>query len=711
MVMLCCILICHLKKKTDEKLELTFKNKETVYKITISFARTLTSTTISQEVMQLFNIIYRRNALKHLKLTQIGRNHFNLEKGIDIEQHNVKILPGFLATIYATSNGLFYNCDTIHKTLRTDTVLDMWNDYKRNADDPERSFGKDLSNIIVLCPYKKRTVHIDRVDFKRTPRSTFKRNGKDVTYVQYYMEVYKLKIKDLNQPMLVHRPKKHSDREEYYVPELCHFTGITDAMRNDQNVMRDIKQHTILGPNMRINEITKFVKGSARNPEFSKALSEWKFKLDERLLRVNGRVLPTQKILFGNNRTIEPNSSAQWDIRSTPLYKGVQIRNWCVLFPSRERDTVTGFLNDLFRVSNPIDVKFSKNFKMFELKNTTPSSYESMLESQVSNKKFEFVLVILQNNDKFCYGTVKEYLCKKMPIPSQCVVLRTIKSKGLLSKATKIAVQIASKTGGSPWALQTLVLPELTMVCGMDVYHSGEIVNRKKDSIVGFTATVNSKLTSYYSRILVNKPGRELVDELKPAFEEALTKFKATNKNYPKFIIFYRDGIGEGDINKSKDDDKKKKVKDDVLQNEVLSLEKSLKALKIDAKITFIVVLKRINTRLFSGTDNLSNPTPGTVVDTGIINKDCEEFFLVSQNVNQGSATPTRYQCIKNDANLNSKFLQSLTFQLCHMYYNWFGTVRVPSVCVYAHKVAFLAGQSVKGEDPTRSIADKLYYL
>lgn len=93
--------------------------------------------------------------------------------------------------------------------------------------------------------------------------------------------------------------------------------------------------------------------------------------------------------------------------------------------------------------------------------------------------------------------------------------------------------------------------------------------------------------------------------------------------------------------------------------------------LKIEPQpgLCFIVVLKRIHTRLFS--EDLNNPSPGTVVDTEITNKDALEFFLISQHVNQGTATPTRYQCIHNSSKFTNGYLQTLTYQLCHHYYNW----------------------------------------
>jgi len=38
------------------------------------------------------------------------------------------------------------------------------------------------------------------------------------------------------------------------------------------------------------------------------------------------------------------------------------------------------------------------------------------------------------------------------------------------------------------------------------------------------------------------------------------------------------------------------------------------------------------------------------------------------------------------------------------------GTIRVPAPCQYAHKVAYLIGESLH-RDPAVSLADKLFYL
>jgi hypothetical protein len=82
-----------LGKNSKEKIQVISKYKDkTQYQINIQFAASLSSNNITPAVIQLFNIMYRR-ALTHLKLQQIGRNHYNMKRAVEIPKHNVKVLP------------------------------------------------------------------------------------------------------------------------------------------------------------------------------------------------------------------------------------------------------------------------------------------------------------------------------------------------------------------------------------------------------------------------------------------------------------------------------------------------------------------------------------------------------------------------------------------------------------------------------------------
>lgn len=88
-------------------------------------------------------------------------------------------------------------------------------------------------------------------------------------------------------------------------------------------------------------------------------------------------------------------------------------------------------------------------------------------------------------------------------------------------------------------------------------------------------------------------------------------------------MIIYRDGVG----------DSQRKA---ILMNELPQIKAGVKKATGDedaVKVMIILVNKRINQRFFKGDSisRLSNPTPGTVVDSGVVSSDSYDFFLISQ--------------------------------------------------------------------------------
>lgn len=82
------------------------------------------------------------------------------------------------------------------------------------------------------------------------------------------------------------------------------------------------------------------------------------------------------------------------------------------------------------------------------------------------------------------------------------------------------------------------------------------------------------------------------------------------------------------------------------------------------------------------------------------------------------TVSPTAFNVLHDDIRNLPAEVQALTFRLCHMYFNWAGTVAVPAVCQYAHKLAYLTGTALEPAATggrARSIVEKLkqflYYL
>jgi len=100
---------------------------------------------------------------------------------------------------------------------------------------------------------------------------------------------------------------------------------------------------------------------------------------------------------------------------------------------------------------------------------------------------------------------------------------------------------------------------------------------------------------------------------------KACEAFKKANGTYPARIIFYRDGVGEGQVQ-------------GICLPEIDQIKMALSSLGLaETKLMYINVCKRVNTRIFGGdVGSFKNPFPGTVIDSTITDRDAYEFFLIS---------------------------------------------------------------------------------
>ena len=89
------------------------------------------------------------------------------------------------------------------------------------------------------------------------------------------------------------------------------------------------------------------------------------------------------------------------------------------------------------------------------------------------------------------------------------------------------------------------------------------------------------------------------------------------------------------------------------------------------------------------------------------------DFYLVSQSVGQGTVSPTYYNVL-HDGFYGGRpdILQQLTFKLCHTYYNWSGTTKIPGVAQYGKKLAALVGQHMHvAPSSTIPIEQQLFFI
>lgn len=657
------------------------------------------------------SILYLRSIIRvllALKLTQIGRCFYDSNKVIKLDQSKLEIWPGFTTSIFNSGDKLLLTIDISHRVLRTETVYDFFmTQYSRDSSNFKQECQRRLVGEIILTRYNNKTYRIDDIDFSKKPTDSFELfNGEKITYMDYYLKNYQIKIRYPDQPLLVSLPKKIKSKEKstiplHLIPELCCLTGLTDDLRSNFHIMKELDNHTKMSPENRVRALDNFIRRYNENDVAKKGLTEWGFSMDKSLVKIASRVLPTEKVVMNTTFTYQAHLS-DWsrDLRNYSLLKPVSILNWALIAPNKMTNDVMEFVHTLIKASSAFGVQISKP-KMQIIANDRIEAYNSQLKSCITND-LSIVLICLSSQKKDCYDSVKKICCVERPIPSQVVVGRTITKKpSLMSVASKVGLQMAVKIGAEPWAVEIPL--NTTMIVGIDVCHDK---NKKNKSFCGFVASMNKQCTKYYSRVSAQPGGTEIVDSLLICMKAALTSYNSINGALPQKILVYRDGVGDGQISA-------------VIQHEVAQIKNCVnmfygtgtsESIK-PAQLGVIIVRKRINTKIFiRNSSGISNPLPGTIVDNTITRNERPNFYLVSQCVGQGTVNPTHYIIALNESGLNVDQIQRLSYKLTHLYANWAGTIRVPAPCQYAHKLAYLAGQSLRCE-PNITLSNRLFYL
>ncbi|KAG1974044.1 piwi-like protein 1 [Pimephales promelas] len=652
--------------------------------------------------LQFYNILFRR-ILRILNMQQIGRHYYNPDDPFNIPQHRLTIWPGFVTTILQYESSIMLCTDVSHKVLRSETVLDFMYSLRQQCGDQRfaEACTKELVGLIILTKYNNKTYRIDDIAWDHTPNNTFTKGDTEISFKNYFKTQYGLDITDGNQALLVSHVKRPGPAGRpppgpaMLVPEFCYLTGLTDKMRADFNIMKDLASHTRLSPEQRESRINRLISNIDRNGDVQNELTTWGLSFENRLLSLNGRVLPSERIIQGS-RAYEYNPwAADWskEMRGLPLISCMNMDNWLMFYTRRNADVAQGLLQTLNRVAGPMGIRMQRAI-MIEYEDRQ----ESLLRALQQNvaRETQMVVVILPTNRKDKYDCVKKFLCVDCPTPSQCVVARTIsKPQALMTVATKIALQMNCKMGGELWSVE-IPLKQL-MIVGIDCYHDTAAGKR---SIGALVASLNHGMSRWFSKCVLQNRGQEIIDALKGSLQAALKAYLKYNNCLPSRIIVYRDGVGDGMLQS-------------VVDYEVPQIMQSIKTLGQDyePKLTVVVVKKRISSRFFARIDGkIANPPPGTVIDSEVTRPEWYDFFIVSQAVRFGCVAPTHYNVIFDSSGLKPDHMQRLTYKLCHMYYNWQGIVRVPAPCQYAHKLAFLVGQSIHKE-PNMNLDDFLYYL
>ena len=623
----------------------------------------------------------------------------NQKKVIDSKNNgSVNFYPGYTTSFMETESGNYLNVTLKNKILSTDTVLDFMEYYEYKKKKNQAQIKKKLIGRSFKVSYAKKNYIIDDISFDRDPKShNFMHDGKTKTLEEYYKEKYKINIKDLTQPLIVVKKKdaQGKDFDLYFVPEMCYLAGLDDEFLKDREFMKNLANYTKLDPKFRITKTNEFLKllVETKNKEIKrdgKVIKELSSKEKSELYGIEISALDQlhkaynmkeTELLAGKKKAITAKDKI-FDVISKK-----DMSHWICLYRKSNYNDAEKLYNTLdqasqgygLSIAEPEWVEMGDNDNEEEWAQTANDYMKKISEKDKNVKKYSFALFLLDRNDRI-YSTLKYYsLCEHGYI-SQVVKASSL-HKNALSVCSKILLQINAKLSGVSYIAKfdKNIKERNLMIIGVDSSHI-----RGKRTGVAMVATINPSFTNFYNKeqIILEEKKESFLISISSFIEEAIQKYNEINKTYPKGIIIYRQGVSF--------------QQKEFLKNEVINIQKVCDKNKL--LYEYILVNTKTTYKFFEkDKGGYKNPDGGLLVLSGVTNRDLFEFYIQPQQVTGGSATPSCFTVAYGNMDF-PEIIPKLTFDFCHLYSNWQGTVRVPHVLKLAEKLSKMTAKYTEAE-------------
>ncbi|KAK8924187.1 Protein argonaute 10 [Platanthera zijinensis] len=528
--------------------------------------------------------------------------------------------------------------------------------------------------------------------------------------VEYFLEVYGFTIQHTHLPCL----QVGNQKKVNYLPmEACKIlSGQRYTKKLNEKQITALLKVTCQRPRDRENDIIQTVRHNAYNQD--QYVKEFGLKISEKLACIEARILPAPWLKYhdaGKERDCLPHVG-QWNMMNKKMINGSTVSRWaCINFSRNVQETVArAFCSELGNMCQVSGMEF-RSEPVIPIYMARPELVEKALKyvynaSVSKGKELELLVVILPDSNGSLYGDLKRICETELGLISQCCLTKyvfKISKQYLANVALKINVKMGGRNtvlmDAISWRIP-LVSDIPTIIFGADVTHP----ENGEDSSPSIAAVVASQdwpeITKYAGLVSAQAHRQELIKDLYNTgndpvkgtvsggmIRELLISFRKATGQKPLRIIFYRDGVSEGQFYQ-------------VLLYELDAIRKACASLEPNYQppVTFVVVQKRHHTRLFASnhkdrtaTDKNGNILPGTVVDSKICHPTEFDFYLCSHAGIQGTSRPAHYHVLWDENNFTADGLQSLTNNLCYTYARCTRSVSVVPPVYYAHLAAFRA--------------------
>ena len=705
--------------KDKREFKVTFKTdngKEREYTVTVQWASQVSLynlnealegrlTEIPQDTIQAVQIVLR--FLPAMTSIPVGAWFFSYPDGHEKDLgHGLQIWNGRFVSIRPTQWKMMLNVDTRSSPFyKAQPVLHFMCEYLELNQIPARLnkgqfilFQKEMRAIKIKMMHVKRKQKVTGLSVRSSKEETFPlEDGKMVSVFDYFKSKYRITLKYPDLPCL-----KIGQKGNLIPIELCNIVqGQRKQGRLTANQTRKMIRHTALPAPQRQQEIAKLINSA----EFDQDpyCRDFGIKVGNQMASIKGRVLDPPLLNYGpaNKPCTEKPRDGAWNMQNKPMYTPKELNEWAVISYENPRfldeRAIDNFINRLVMAGKEKHLRIhpSPCRRAIQRGHEGIGHLFGQLHKDYPNLQLIIFLFPGRGSTDEYYEEVKHFGDVVYGIRTQCVKSNNAKKADMQTMAN-ICLKINAKLGGTTSVIdkgiRSPILKRPIIIFGAHVTHPSP-----RDVTMPSTAAVVASMDShpnlYSAEVRVQKHRLEIIAELKEMVKILLKRFRENTKASPEKIIFYRDGVSEGQFR-------------DVLIYELQAFQQACRELHPSYKpqITFIVVQKRHHLRFFAEDPRdqrgrSRNAPAGTVVDTQVCHPTEFDFYLLSHAGIQGTSKPAHYHVLYDDSNFKSDELQILTNQLCHTYVRCARAVSIPAPTYYAHHVAFRARYHLKEVD------------
>ncbi|KAG8923760.1 hypothetical protein FRC01_012373, partial [Tulasnella sp. 417] len=427
-------------------------------------------------------------------------------------------------------------------------------------------------------------------------------------------------------------------------------------------------------------------------------LQDFGINVDANPMTIKGRILPTPTLVYGRNSTIVPRDGA-WNMRDKMLYRPERITGCAILiYDGRFRPESERHLKEtMYAACQSVGLQGMPQDPPVLRKNATGGQYWNhikelgTLHKQVKGTMPNLIIVVLPDfGNEDIYVRIKNAGDIKIGVATQC--LKAMKCmKGNLQYYANVCLKINAKLGGinvvprrdSVGFVRDVADP--TMIIGADVMHPGP-GQAARPSYAAVVGSVDAEVSKYIAVSRAQGSRVEMIEDLADMVTHVIRKYMQYRKDVektanpaPRRILFYRDGISEGQFKECK-------------EKEVPAIFTACDRVGIPRpKLTFIVVGKRHHVRFFpppgGSADRSGNAPAGLVVDREITSSVEFDFYLQSHGGLLGTSRSAHYNVLVDQNGFLPDELQRLSFSLCHVYARATRSVSIVPPVYYADTV------------------------